>query len=811
MVKQSYSSDFNQYDPKKFRETLGTFGTTTIPGQNQLQELQAKIRQGVKHVELHLNRSGKGEFNANDVPDKYGFEHRRTIMQLAKLNNQSLSVHSSLDITSFAGMAREGYDAATRWDSIKEMDETMKFAAETTKGGAVVMHLQGEPHNQTSRTQLTLTNRYQEWMKKNGKGSELDKLKKDYLDDNPLKRLFVDDPSRINQIQSDYSNLAPEVKVAFESKNKQNFNGMSPAEFYFIKTQNDKVKLSNISSHIAIGDQLSQVDRKSELVDIKKLSEKKDFTDKEKKFFDLFKVNVGSSLSVDDFQKLQGIFSSDTAPEVFERAGFSKDDFKNLRDEYLVTYDKVLKNNDNLYSNADTEFYKKVNEITMGSIELQKKKFNLKHEMFKSELDKVKKLEKENRDAFNEIEKYREDNEENNALKDSIKIAIAERNEDISKLKYNTIGQEDYHMLSNYDEQIADFNKKIKDIEQSSTNARSLAEDSFDKNISGLSYVAFKGLKYQLDMKKKSKEAETVLPKLKNELKGLEKRYASSKDFDEQENINNEMSKKKREIRKWVGVKDYKDIDVIKNPLYISPENMLPGMGNLTSLEEFKAVVRVGQSDFAKKLFGSNEDFYKSIKEDYEKETGKKINSEADALEVAQRHLIGTLDTAHAGSWFKHFNPLDDNGKPLDEGARIEKFNDWLKNQAKDLVEQKLVKHVHFNDTQGKDDDHNTIGTGILDMHELRHTLRKAGVNEAMIVEAGGRGAHLQAAFNLFNPSLNSYGIASGSGISDWVSVERNYSSRQEFSSYGMNESSFKHAPPQQGQQRGDWSGTNFF
>jgi hypothetical protein len=121
MVKQSYSSDVDQYDPKIFRESIGSFGTTTKPGGNQLQELQAKIRQGVKHVELHLASTGKGQFNVQDVPDKYGFEQRRTIMQLAKLNKQTLSVHGTFDITSFSGIGQNGFDESNRLNSIKEV------------------------------------------------------------------------------------------------------------------------------------------------------------------------------------------------------------------------------------------------------------------------------------------------------------------------------------------------------------------------------------------------------------------------------------------------------------------------------------------------------------------------------------------------------------------------------------------------------------------------------------------------------------------------------------------------------------------
>ncbi|MEC8339069.1 MAG: hypothetical protein VXZ40_00460, partial [Nanoarchaeota archaeon] len=89
MAEHNFSSSNDQHDPKEFRESFGSFGTTTQPGANQLTELQAMVRRGVKHVELHLAGRGKGNFGAQDVPDKYGFEQRRTIMQLAKLNNQT--------------------------------------------------------------------------------------------------------------------------------------------------------------------------------------------------------------------------------------------------------------------------------------------------------------------------------------------------------------------------------------------------------------------------------------------------------------------------------------------------------------------------------------------------------------------------------------------------------------------------------------------------------------------------------------------------------------------------------------------------
>ena len=39
---RDYFSGVDQNDPKTFRESFGTLGTTTVPGENQLTQLQAK-------------------------------------------------------------------------------------------------------------------------------------------------------------------------------------------------------------------------------------------------------------------------------------------------------------------------------------------------------------------------------------------------------------------------------------------------------------------------------------------------------------------------------------------------------------------------------------------------------------------------------------------------------------------------------------------------------------------------------------------------------------------------------------------------
>lgn len=218
MTKFSYAPQADRNDKKIFRETLGSFGTTTAPGEDQLKQLQSKVRQGVKHVELHLGNQGKGEFNRQDVPDKYGFEQRRTIMQLAKLNKQTLSVHGTFNINSFAGISRSGLSDWERWKSIKEIDETLKFAAETAKQGAVVFHLH-ETNLPTPAGELNLPKHYLEWLKNNKDPklrAEYERIKEDYLVQNPLKRKFVDDPTRRANARVEYQTMDPLKRKRFE-------------------------------------------------------------------------------------------------------------------------------------------------------------------------------------------------------------------------------------------------------------------------------------------------------------------------------------------------------------------------------------------------------------------------------------------------------------------------------------------------------------------------------------------------------------------------------------------------------------------
>ncbi len=838
MAKYSSANQSDQHDPKIFRESLGSLGTTTAPGQDQLKELQTKIRQGVKHVELHLNNSGKGQFGVSDTPDKYGFEQRRTIMQLAKMNEQTLSVHASLDLTSFTGLGQNGnFDEAQRWNSIKEVDESLKFAAETAKGGAVVFHMQGEQLSNT-RSEANISKEYLEWLKQN-RPDEYQKLKKERLAQNPLDRMIVDNPMQELEVKKEFEQLKNQNPQEFEKYSKlAQEKGTLGYQEYFIQKSLDKQKVApDVSPYVVVGDKISQVDRNQSFVNIDSLDDESSFNSQEKEILKKAGIEVGN-YSITDYQKALALFSNGKPQELSK---IDDSTFNNLQRKLVVNYEDVLSKNENLISFADKEFFQSQMSSMLKQIELQKQDLNTKYEMFSRELSQIKKLEDENKRAMLKLQQAELDSNSNirRAGIDLIKEDISKRNQSIYQL-INMMGQFEYQQLSQYDQQIAQLNKQSLEIKEKRGTVKSLGDEIFNKNASGLGHLGTKALRYQLDLKRKSGVAKEEVKNINLKIEELEKEYQSTIDTSRQSQLASEIAKERYKLKSWTGMSDYSDIDVDKRPLYLSPENMLPGYGNLTSLDEYKGVIRMAQEDFAKRLI-SDEGEYVQLKEDYEKATGRKVTNLNEAREIAKKHIAGTFDNAHAATWLKYFkkeiNPKT--GREETDEHRIERFNKWMNKEVEDMYNEGVIKHIHFNDSAGKDDDHNLIGQGILDVHGLRETLRKAGYDEALIVEAGGRGAnsnlHLLNAYDVFNASLfadenskagfqatdddgyrigsatNSNLMNSGSEqVSDWMSVQREYNRRPEYSNYGMSPSSFS-GQPQQNQQIGGWSNTSFF
>ena len=853
MAEHNFSSSNDQHDPKEFRESFGSFGTTTQPGANQLTELQAMVRRGVKHVELHLAGRGKGNFGAQDVPDKYGFEQRRTIMQLAKLNNQTLSVHSSFDIVSFSGLGQGGFNEAERANNIRELDESLKFAAETAKQGAVVFHIQGDPLP-SSRGDLNLSEEYLTWLKENNK-AEYERLQKEYFQSNPLDREFVDNIEQIKEVKTEFENLSQKEKDFYNAQAKQN-SSQGWKEYYSDKSL-EKAKVSpDYNPMVVVGDKITSAPRQQEMVDFDAL---KTLNDKEKSMINEIGVNLDQSFTIEDYQKLNAIFTNGKPADL----NVSEEEFRDLKNKVLLDYKKIYKENNYMSGVSDKKFYQKLIDNQIKLADLQKEDIEFNYQLHKDELEEIKSTKREERRIYNELKKAQEQNNSQkvNELKRKLdggvenlsqdeqkrlqELAPKKQNNLLSKAEekeFNSIyqkfvgykkyqqvimqdiGQLEYQKLEKYDELIAQTNEQKNKLEEQKNEIKSITDESFKKNTTAMAHLGTKALRYQLDLKRKSKDALEKKAEINKKVKELQQLYDQETDAKKQNQIHTQLQKERYKLKQVTGLKDYEDIDLINKPLYLAPENMLPGYGSLTSIEEFKATVRMSQKEFADKLLSDDYE-YKTLKEEYEQETGQKITNHSQALEVAKRHIGGTFDNAHAAVWLKHFKKEENES----EENRIDRFNKWLNNQAAEMYKEGIIKHVHFNDTSGKDDDHNLLGQGILDIHDLREKLRGAGFKEALIVEAGGRGAnsvmHLQNAWDIFNPSLfgdsNSQGgtgyklqensqFVGGQQVSDWMSIKRDYENRPQYSQYGFGYSAFKPRQPQQGQPRGTWSGMGF-
>jgi sugar phosphate isomerase/epimerase len=105
--------------------------------------LQADIKAGAKHVELGFVGRGKGSLGQGQTtPEMFDKEKRKEIRRLAKLNDVTVSTHSSVGIQGFTGLDtqnRRFSDTAAR-ETLSEVKRTVDFAGEACGGGAVVVH-----------------------------------------------------------------------------------------------------------------------------------------------------------------------------------------------------------------------------------------------------------------------------------------------------------------------------------------------------------------------------------------------------------------------------------------------------------------------------------------------------------------------------------------------------------------------------------------------------------------------------------------------------------------------------------------------
>jgi len=147
----------------------------------------------------------------------------------------------------------------------------------------------------------------------------------------------------------------------------------------------------------------------------------------------------------------------------------------------------------------------------------------------------------------------------------------------------------------------------------------------------------------------------------------------------------------------------------LKNPLFIAPENVFPEQFG-SHPEELRDLI------------------LKSRKAMEEKLVEQKKMSREKAKQVAEDHIKATFDIGHANTWRKYFQGSD------------EDFKKWFKKQTKELLDKKIIGHVHIADNFGYYDEHLAPGQGNAPIEDFIKQVTKAGLKDKMIVEPGAQG-----------------------------------------------------------------------
>ncbi len=102
-----------------------------------------------------------------------------------------------------------------------------------------------------------------------------------------------------------------------------------------------------------------------------------------------------------------------------------------------------------------------------------------------------------------------------------------------------------------------------------------------------------------------------------------------------------------------------------------------------------------------------------------------KGHSEAEARELAKKHIKATLDVGHMNLWRKYFKGSD------------KEFDKWMLDQTEDLAKSKIVGNVHLADNFGYQDEHLAPGQGNTPIKDMVKILKKHGYKGAYTVECG--------------------------------------------------------------------------
>ncbi|QQG38830.1 MAG: sugar phosphate isomerase/epimerase [Candidatus Woesearchaeota archaeon] len=171
----------------------------------------------------------------------------------------------------------------------------------------------------------------------------------------------------------------------------------------------------------------------------------------------------------------------------------------------------------------------------------------------------------------------------------------------------------------------------------------------------------------------------------------------------------------------------------LKEPIYISPENLMPEWGYGNHPEELKNIVLESRKKMVDLLTKPEITLADGSKErNYSYRPGV---TEAQAEHLAGQHIKATFDVAHAYLWKKFFK--GDPSKSPDENRKD--FDKWILDQAKELQRAGVLGHLHISDNFGYHDEHLSPGQGQVPVGEFIRELKSEGYKGKIIAEIGGQ------------------------------------------------------------------------
>ena len=186
---------------------------------------------------------------------------------------------------------------------------------------------------------------------------------------------------------------------------------------------------------------------------------------------------------------------------------------------------------------------------------------------------------------------------------------------------------------------------------------------------------------------------------------------------------------------------------------------------------------------WASESFGGHpQEFIKLIKDSREKMAKMLVDTQGmrqdEAQAKAKTHIKGMVDTSHMAMWFKHFkrDPKDTDEKHLG------KFKDWMKDQARKMVEAGVVGGVQVVDSITGEHSHLPAGQGVFDVADVVKEMKKAGFDGPIIAEGHeedtggfGTGRILTETWKAFGSNIASTGGYKPGGLRMFGGMQHSY------------------------------------